>query len=247
VLGALVILFWLYMGSQHRFYARWMLPLYPALAILAGYAAMQLRRAPAIALASALLLVPALIPTLRNAAVMSRQDTRTQARDWLVAHVPRGTKVVFEPIAPTEWYGVTPGGGAKADPRRQWQRYNRSQADIAELAKSFSGARRTANFQNYERTLTPKLIDVYRRGGYCWVVSGSMQYGRALAEPRRAPEALKYYRALERQADVVFTASPLRAGRTLPGYQVDRSFNYVDSAYERPGPVMKVYRLRNCR
>ena len=33
---------------------------------------------------------------------------------------------------------------------------------------------------------------------------------------------------------------------TLPRYQVDRSFNYVDSAYERPGPVMKVYRLRNC-
>jgi hypothetical protein len=37
----------------------------------------------------------------------------------------------------------------------------------------------------------------------------------------------------------VYTASPLRQGRSLPRYQVDRSFNYVDSAYERPGPVMK--------
>ena len=36
VFGVLIILFWLYMGSQHRFYVRWMLPLYPALAILAG-------------------------------------------------------------------------------------------------------------------------------------------------------------------------------------------------------------------
>ncbi|WP_028057227.1 ArnT family glycosyltransferase [Candidatus Solirubrobacter pratensis] len=246
IFGALVILFWLYMGSQHRFYARWMLPLYPALAILAGYAAMQLRRVPLIALASIVLLVPMAIPTIRNAAVMSREDTRTQTRDWLVAHVPAGTKVVFEPIAPTEWYGVTPGGGTKADPARQWQRYNRSQAEIAELAKSYRGARRTANFQNYERTLTPKLIDVYRRDGFCWVVSGSTQYGRADAEPQRAPEALKYYRALKRQADVVFTASPLREGRSLPRYQVDRSFNFADPAYERPGPVMKVYRLRNC-
>jgi hypothetical protein len=246
VFGALIILFWLYMGSQHRFYARWMLPIYPALAILAGYAVMELKRTPAIAVATAALLIPTLIPTVRNAAVMSREDTRTQTRDWLVAHVPAGTKVVFEPITPTEWYGVTPGGGAKSDPHRQWQRYNRSQADIDELAKSYRGARRVANFQNYERTLTPKLLDIYRRDGFCWVVSGSTQYGRAFAEPKRAPEALKYYRALNREADVVFTASPLRDGASLPRYQVDRSFNYVDSAYERPGPVMKVYRLRNC-
>src|SRR4051794_29133671 len=142
VLGSLVVLFWLYMGSQHRFYARWMLPVYPALAILAGYAVMQLKRAPAIAFATALLLVTMLVPTVRNAAVMSREDTRTQMRDWLVANVPAGTKVVFEPIAPTEWYGVTPGGGANANPHRQWQRYNRSQADIEELARGYRGARR---------------------------------------------------------------------------------------------------------
>ena len=246
VFGALVILFWLYMGSQHRFYARWMLPVYPALAVLAGYAATQLRRTPLIAVAAAVLLVPALVPTVRNAAVMSRQDTRTQTRDWLVAHVPASTKVVFEPIAPTEWYGVTPGGGPKADPRRRWQRYNRSRADISELARSYRGARRKADFENYERTLTPALIGIYRREGYCWVVTGSTQYGRAQAQPQRAPEALKYYAALERDADLVFTASPLRRGAKLPRYQVDRSFNYVDSAFARPGPVMKVYRLRNC-
>jgi hypothetical protein len=246
VFGVLVILFWLYMGSQHRFYVRWMLPLYPALAILAAYAATQLRKPALIAVAAAVLLIPTAIPTIRNAAVMARTDTRTEARDWMVAHIPQGTKVVFEPIAPTEWYGVTPGGGAKADPRRQWQRYNRSKADIAELAKTFSGARREANFQNYERTLTPAIIDIYRREGYCYVVSGSMQYGRALAEPHRAPEALKYYTALERQADLVYKASPLRKSDALPRYQVDRSFNFVDRAYYRPGPVMKVYKLRNC-
>jgi hypothetical protein len=246
VLGALVVLFWLYMGSQHRFYARWMLPVYPALAVLAGYAVLQLRRAPAIAVASALLLVPALVPTVRNALVMSRADTRTQTREWLVANLPAGTKVVFEPIAPTEWYGHTPGGGAKADPARQWQRFNRSRADIAELGRHYRGALRVANFQNYERTLTPALIDIYRRDGFCWVVSGSTQRGRAEAEPQRAPEALKYYRALERQSDVAFRASPLKPGARLPRYQADRSFNYVDSVYERPGPAMVVYRLRNC-
>ena len=44
VLGSLVVLYWLYMGSQSRFYARWMLPLYPALAILAAYALTQIKQ-----------------------------------------------------------------------------------------------------------------------------------------------------------------------------------------------------------
>ena len=38
---------------------------------------------------------------------------------------------------------------------QQWERFNRNDAIIAELAKEHGGARRTANFQNYERTLTP--------------------------------------------------------------------------------------------
>ncbi len=247
VLGALVLLFWLYMGSQHRFYARWMLPLYPALAMLAGYAVAQVRPRAALAAAAALLLVPALVPTLRNARVMSRPDTRSETRAWLVAHVPAGGKVVFEPIAPREWYGVTPGGGALADPRRQWTRFNRSRAIIAELARSHRNARRKADFQNYERALTPELVGIYRRLGFCWVVSGSTQSGRALAEPERAPQALAYYRRLRAESDVAFTASPLRAGARLPRYQVDRSFNYVDAAYARPGPVITAYRLRDCR
>jgi hypothetical protein len=243
VLGSLVVLYWLYMGSQSRFYARWMLPLYPTLAILAAYAITQIKQRVILAVVVALALIPSTFTTVRNALVLGREDTRSQTRDWLVANVPQGTKVAFEPVAPTEWYGVTPGGGAKADPARQWTRFNRSQAIIDELARDYSGAKRTANFQNYERTLTPKLVDVYRREGVCWVVTGSTQYGRAQAEPKRAAEALRYYRELRRQADVVFKTSP---AETLPRYQVDTSFNYVDGAVDRPGPEMIVYKLRDC-
>ncbi|MDA0173518.1 glycosyltransferase family 39 protein [Solirubrobacter taibaiensis] len=244
VLGGLVVLYWVYMGSQSRFYARWMLPLYPTLAVLAGYALAQVKHRVALAVAAAGFLLATAVPTVRNAIVMGREDTRSETRDWLVANVPQGTKVSFEPIAPTEWYGSTPGGGAKAHPVQQWARFNRNDAIIAELAKEHGGARRTANFQNYERTLTPGLIDVYRREGVCVIVTGSTQYGRAFAEPKRAPAALKYYDALKQEADVVFKTDPTDGN--LPRYQVDKSFNYVDGAYKRPGPEMIVYRLRDC-
>jgi len=248
VLGGLIVLYWLYMGSQSRFYARWMLPLYPALAILAGYAwsvAIAEARKPWVAAVSAALLVlVGAIPTIENAIVLGRQDTRSQTRAWLVANVPQGTKVAFEPVAPTEWYGSTPGGGSKAHPVQQWTRFNRNPAIIAELAEEHSGSRRPANFQNYERTLTPKLIEIYRREGVCWIVSGSTQYGRTQAEPTRAPAAVKYYKALKAEADVAFKTDPTDGN--LPRYQVDKSFNYVESEFKRPGPEMIVYRLRDC-
>jgi uncharacterized membrane protein (GlpM family) len=245
VLGGLIVLYWLYMGSQSRFYARWMLPLYPALAILAGYALAQIKQRVVLGVAATLVIAVTAFPTIRNAIVLGREDTRTETRDWLVANVPQGAKVSFEPIAPTEWYGSTPGGGAKAHPVQQWKRFNRNDAIIAELAQEHGGARRTANFQNYERTLTPKLVEIYRREGVCWVVTGSTQYGRAQAEPSRAPQAAKYYDALKAQADVVFKTDPTEGGK-LPRYQVDKSFNYVESAFKRPGPEMIVYRLRDC-
>lgn len=244
VLGGVVVLYWLYMGSQSRFYARWMLPLYPALVILAAYAVSQIKQKVVFGAVVALALVPSLYTTVRNAVVLGREDTRTQTRDWLVANVPQGTKVSFEPIAPTEWYGSTPGGGAKAHPVQQWARFNRNDAIIAELAEEHGGARRPANFQNYERTLTQKLVEIYRREGVCWIVTGSTQYGRAQAEPSRAPGAARYYRALKEQADVVFATDPTDGN--LPRYQVDKSFNYVESAFKRPGPEMIVYRLRDC-
>ena len=37
-----------------------------------------------------------------------------------------------------------------------------------------------------------------------------------------------------------------RVSGTMPRYQVDKSFNYVDGAYDRPGPEMIVYKLRDC-
>ena len=58
VLGSLIVLYWLYMGSQSRFYARWMLPLYPALAILAAYAITLIRQRVVFGALVALALIP---------------------------------------------------------------------------------------------------------------------------------------------------------------------------------------------
>ena len=136
----------------------------------------------------ALVLIPSTFPTIRNALVMGREDTRTADPRLARGQRAAGTKVAFEPIAPTEWYGVTAGRRREGRPAPASGRASTAaRRSSPSSAESYRGARRTANFQNYERTLTPALIDVYRREGVCWIVTGSTQYGRAQAEPQRAP------------------------------------------------------------
>ena len=74
---------------------------------------------------------------------------------------------------------------------------------------------------------------------------GAAVVRRLAAEPCEVLTATRGELDLRRQADVAFRTSPVD-GR-LPRYQVDKSFNYVDGAFERPGPEMIVYRLRDCR
>ena len=58
--------------------------------------------------------------------------------------------------------------------------------------------------EDYERTTRPELVDSYEKGGFCWVVTGSTQFGRAYADPEEVPDALRYYDELRRRGEVVF-------------------------------------------
>ena len=103
------------------------------------------------------------------------------------------------------------------------------------------------NIEDFERTLVPSLVDRYEKQGWCYVVSGSTQRGRAEVAPDEVPRAIAYYRELERRSDVVFHASPYHAGAKPVRFNFDWSFDYEPLAYARPGPEMTVYRLRGGR
>ena len=99
--------------------------------------------------------------------------------------------------------------------------------------------------ESFTRDLSPALIDVYRASGVCYVVSGSIQAQRALVDPRHVPDAAAYYRALRRQATPVYVASPFGKGKSVK-FNFDWSFDYYPLAYDRPGPLMTVWKLKHC-
>jgi hypothetical protein len=189
------------------------------------------------------LLAQGVIYSVHNDLVLSRADTRNITRVWMVAHVPRGTPIVVEPVVLDSW--VEEGsGGSRSD---RWLKYQSLQSVIAPDGSLAPQTIHQVTLEDYETTLSPALIGWYEHLGYCWVVVGSTESGRALADPRAAPFASAYYHALATQAEVAYRVAPYSPGSSPTRFSFDWSFDYYPLSYAHPGPEMTVYRLRSGR
>lgn len=253
------VLFLLFMGVQGRYFGRWLLPVFPLLCLLSAFFALQCvswasarssrlassRPARGLLTAAlvAALLAQGLVHSVHAGLVLSRTDTRTITRRWLTAHVPAGTGIVLEPVAPDEWARVSaPGTSTHANPYR-WRKYPTLLLRITPGGALAAAPLRKVGIEDYERTLAPALLDWYTANGFCVLVSASTERGRAEADPSAVPGAIAYYRALESRATPVFRASPYRSGASPVPFGFDWSFDYYPLAYERPGPALTVWRL----
>jgi 4-amino-4-deoxy-L-arabinose transferase-like glycosyltransferase len=250
-----VVLFVLFMGSQERYFGRWLLPVFPFVCILAAYAAIEAADHAAawwpgmkptfFALAAVAVCGQGFVYSLHGGLVTARADTRNLTRAWMVANVPAGKKIVVEPVVPDQWaqdignpLPIIPNGN-------RWNKYPLSRS----LIDPKTGARLpdpgvVVNIEDFERVLRPELVSLFEQQGYCWVVVGSTQRGRAEAQPNVVPNALAYYRELEKHAKVVYHASPYSKGQGPVQFNFDWTFNYYPLAYNRPGPEMTVYKLQ---
>jgi dolichyl-phosphate-mannose-protein mannosyltransferase len=248
------VVFIVYMGLQDRYFGRWLLPALPAVVLLAALAVVavadRLRAGPrvrtaVVAGAAVALLGQGVVYSIHLDRVLSRDETRNLAHDWMVANVPVGAKIVVEPIVPGSWTTEPANPRLAARSGRRWVKFIVTRTTIDEQGHKRRGnVGRTITIEDYERTTRPALVGSYARGGYCWVVIGSTQYGRAQREPQEVPRALRYYRALARHGDVVLRADPYKAGEGPVEFNFDWSFDYYPMAYERPGPHVAVFRLR---
>jgi len=265
-----LLVFLAFMGTEGRYFGRWLMPVFPIACLLGAFFVIQLSGWAARALPTAgrrhvlgallvvALLAQGLVYSIHAGVVLSRADTRNLTRRWMLAHIPAGAKIVAEPVEPEEWAReVVPGTATATNPYR-WQLYPalylRVQAD-GRIAPRYL---REVGLEDYERTLYPALIGFYEREGYCWVIRGSTESGRAFADPAAVPHAIAYYRKLARAGTVVYRASPFAkgpsaraskgaGGREFVPFNFDWSFDYYPLAYARPGPRMTIYRLHGGR
>ena len=244
MLAVFPIALYLYMGAQSRYFGRWMLPMYPVLALLAGVAivwvARRVRAGVAVqvaigALVLAGVLVQPLAADIRTDRVIGREDTRQVLRDYLVAHYPRALRVVIEPAVPDSYYDI-PGDLVR---RKQFIR-----GFIRDIRRQAGADAPEGTNSTYANTLRPALIDDYRRTGFCLVATMSVIRGRA--QNAALPEALAYYRRLEAESTQILDLRPYKPGRKAVPLHYDFSYDYYPTAYYRPGPEVRLYRLKDC-
>jgi len=240
-LFALIV--FVFMGKQMRFYARWMMPIYPVLALFAGYfvveagrwitAQLARRRAIeranpvyAICLVLALALIGPLVHVIHNDRVLSRTDTRVLAKNWILENVPRGEKIAFDLVGPPPYYRV-------------------DNAANGEPAFAIRPLPRGTEIEKYAQNLSPEVLDSFEKDGYCWVASASIQKGRVTKDPKKAPGAAAYFDALTERGTLEKSFSPMKSGQEgeLPRFNFDISYNYFPLSYYRPGPQIDIYRL----
>ena len=251
------ILYMLFMGTQERYFGRWLMPVFPIVCILAAWAIVRAaellsRRTPALrpalyTLGAVLLLGQGVVYALHDGLVLSRPDTRNLARAWMAANVPPETKIVVEPVVPDAWASDVGRPYPGTSNGARWVKFPTSRSNVANDGSTVPGEGRIVNIEDFERTLFPALVDRYEREGWCYVVVGSTQRGRAEVAPGEVPNAIAYYKALASRADVVFHASPYRRGAKPVDFNFDWSFDFYPLAYARPGPEMTIYRLREGR
>jgi hypothetical protein len=225
----------IYLSLQVRWFGRWLLPAYPALALLAGVAiAWVARRVPwgrvaqagALALIGLAVMAVPIAADVRTARLLGRTDSRQLARNWLVAHYPTRLRIVIEPAVPPRWYRV-----ADAPGRKQF---------IRGFIRDVTDAH-----QDYGSTLNPGTVDRYRRAGFCLVMTMSLIRGRS-QNAHFAP-ALAYYDRLQRESKLVYHGSPYKQGAKPVKFNFDLSYNYYPTAFDRPGPEIWIYRLNNSK
>jgi 4-amino-4-deoxy-L-arabinose transferase-like glycosyltransferase len=266
-LGAMLVpaslLFLLFMGLQGRYFGRWLMPVLPLLCLLAAHFALQLavwltalvRRGRALRLGvpvfggvlAALLLAQGVVYSVHSGLTLARADTRNATREWMLANVPRRARIVAEPISPDSWAREYPGSLPPSINPGVWRKYPDLVSRLALGGGLLAHGLRVVSIENYVRTLTPALLPYYEQKEYCYIISGSTQSGRAFADPHAVPLAVAYYRALERQGEVVYRSSPYAAGAGPVPFGFDWSFDYYPLAYRRPGPEVTVYRLHGGR
>ena len=246
----------MFMGGRPRPFARYVLPAFPFVILLASAAAGDLlRRAERLSARARLMGVSLLVVALAGQPLVhvfhhlragGRTDTREIAAAWMRANVPRGEPILVEPM----WIPLdqqtrhrNPRAGPQPD-RSPWRLVD-ARALLREEGIALGRAR--GGGVDVVGSYRPELLDLLEGEGVCWVVTSSNQRGRVIRTPHLAPDAAAFYRELDRRARIVHSVVPPRGAGRRPPHQREWSGTFYDLTLERPGPRVDIHRLGGSR
>lgn len=211
-----------FLFGSSLFYARFALPLIPFVALLAGYAAVNLiPKAPSATwqgriqvLVVLLLSLQPLALDLKHNSLLRVEDTRLLLGRWIEENVPPGSSLAVE------GYSFVDSRGRRTGPKKL----------------------------EYPLALPSSLraytLDHLTRGDFDYLVASSYVYGRYQLDPTAHRESIEFYRQIDQSFPLVAAFFPTADGRELP-FNMDDEITPIWTVLERerPGPTLKVYRV----
>ena len=152
---------------------------------------------------------------------------------------------MIEPVVADNWAADIGTSLPWTQSGERWYRYPTWLSDVDNNGNPLpAGQRRFVPVDQYERTLRPALLDEYVQSGYCWLVIGSLQAGRAFASAAGRPGRRRPTTRRSPTGPGSSTTSPhspgasARCRSTSTGRSTTSPVSTAD-----PGPEMSVYRL----
>lgn len=242
----LAVVTWLYIVFLFRpdnvFHSRYLVAITPLLVLFAAAAAVALvdrlpwpRRSARTSLAwlaaAALALgLQPLAATVRHDVLLTRPDTRTLARDWIEANVPEGRVMVIESSI------FSP---PLSSPQRPLPLSARSYEVVAREIFGLSS-------RGSLDSIGTVTADAYRQAGADYLVVNSFTWGFHMIDPELDRGMREFYASLDGAAERVATFAPTADGSPVPRI-FTQSYGPANHlwAIERPGPEIRIYRLRD--
>ncbi len=230
IVASLPVVVYLVAGREQMYFARFILPAVPALLVLAASALDSLMtwlfrrretvRAAATALVASGLIGWPLAAGIRYDYLQTQADTRTLAKAWIESQLPAESKIAMD------WavYGVPLSSPSK----------------ITARSERIYDVTRMDGFGLCERPL-----QWYRDNGIQYLVTDSFILQIGMANPERDARRRAWYRSLDAEFELLQEISP-RKGGGEPAFIFEETYGPASDLWqrERPGPLLKVYRVK---
>jgi hypothetical protein len=231
VLLSFPILYFLVMGASRHYFARYALPLVPFAALFAAEAVVDLwsrfetRKGRYYAGLIAFLVIVAMVePLARDTLhdmILTQQDTRTIAKNWIEANVPGGAKIAID------WPMHGPALATKERPTPLSDRIY----DVTTIG---------------ETGLSEHPIQWYKDEGYDYLIASSYIYDLSLVDQGWDLKRRSFYSSLGQEFTLVREIRPYTGDKKMP-FVFDEIYGPMVSLWDRdrPGPTLKIYSLQN--
>ena len=224
------LIYFLIMGFTRHYFARYALPLVSFLAFFAAEATLGLskllipvntnRRNVFVACLAALAMVQPAASSLRHDILLTRDDTRTLAKEWIEANIPEGASVA------ADWPIHGP-------PLKSMER-DASTAGVRYELAVIGGS-----------GLADHALDWYLDQGVDYIVSSSSIYSIELVDKSWNAERLAFYASLDEGLELQASFYP-NSRRDEQRFIFDEIYGPAIDLWDRnrPGPTIKVYSTR---